>query len=176
MPKNSTKPAKTYTKVTDYDRVKWTDANGVVHYGTVQSYGSNMRADESRFARGILRVNDAVLLVYNDVPINEVTPIEFGSNFKDDEYDKYVDAELKKAQRLSDSVGNGVRVGKLFSVGVADGAAWYVVTKVTERNATVSWRSFCPDHYKDQVLGCGGTFPKRVIESLCRRASRMMIS
>lgn len=92
-------------------------------------------------------------------------PTEF-----DGEYDKYVEGELKIAQEHSWALPKGVRPGKLFSVGVADGCAYYLVTKTTKRTATIEWRGFGLDRYFDQVLGSGGTFPIECIEPLVRRA------
>ncbi len=163
MPK--LKAEKTYTKVSDYYRIKYTDPKGVVHYGIVDS------ADEAakrRFNQGVLRVDDAVLPTYMDIPVGAAIPVEFSTDYANDEYNKYLDAELEKAQRVSDRAGNGLRVGKLIAVGVADGSAWYVVTKVNKTTACIEWRGFCPDRWHDQVLGWGGSFPKRRIESLCR--------
>ena len=55
---------------------------------------------------------------------------------------------MDEAERLSDSVGPGLRVGKLVSWGVADGAAFYFVTGVRKDVCTLahlnwvdSWQS-----------------------------------
>ena len=63
-----------------------------------------------------------------------------------------------------------MRPGKLFSVGVGDGCAFYVVTRVTKKTATVEWRGYHMDRWYDQVLGGGGTFPIDCIEPLVRWA------
>lgn len=157
---------KKYEALSKMYRVKWTDANGVVHYGDVEYYGDT-EAAQRRWDRGLVRVNDAVLPVYNDIPHRLVTEVPYGP-IERDEYYRYIEDELEKAQRLSDSVGPGCAVGKLISVGVADGSAWYVITKVNKTTVKIEWRGFCPDHWYDQVLGGGGSFPKRVIEPLCR--------
>jgi hypothetical protein len=94
-------------------------------------------------------------------------PTDFGG-----EYDKYVEGQLKAAQKLSDSV-KGFEPGKLFALGVADGSAWYVVTKVKGKNATVEWRGFCMDRWTDRWLGWGGTFPCSQIKPLVKAEEGM---
>lgn len=170
-----------YEALSDMHCIKWTDSNNVVHYGDVEHYDTpypkgdipknfdSMANAKRRWDRGVVRVNDAVLPIYIDLPISRVTSVPYATDFRNDEYYKYVEDELEKAQRLSDSLGAGIRVGKLFSLGVADGSAWYVVTKVNKTTVKIEWRGFCPDHYHDQVLGGGGSFPRRMIEPLCRR-------
>lgn len=81
---------------------------------------------------------------------------------------KYLETALEKAQKKSDSV-EGFGKGKLFSVPVADGCAYYVVTRVTKKTATVEWRGFHPDRWSDHVLRGGGTFPREAIERLVGR-------
>ncbi len=60
--------------------------------------------------------------------------------------------------------GSKVQVGHQFRVGVADGSAYYVVTKVARVNCDVEWRGFCPDRYRDHHFMWGGSFPKRDVE------------
>jgi hypothetical protein len=153
----------------EHYQVKWTDAEGV-HYGIYRC--------ETKKKPGYADVDDAVMPYYHVVPIKDLvdiemgkltfTPGELGGSF-DDEFAKFVDASYKAAVKLSDSLGKGIAVGKLITIGVADGMAAYVVTKVTKSTVTVGWRGFCPDRYTDQVLGAGGSFPRRSIEPLVRR-------
>jgi hypothetical protein len=151
-------------KLMDYYQVAWIDATGQKRYGVAQHYNKEA---EKAFKQGFLLVSDAVLPVADRVALSVVRrlPTEFGG-----EYDKYIDAAHKEAVQTSEAVKQ-FGPGKLFSVGVADGSAWYVVTKVTKTTATVEWRGFCPDRYTDQVLGWGGSFPRRSIEPLCRSFS-----
>lgn len=141
-------------------RVKWQDENGNWYYGRVDKYHE---AHASLIRNGLIRVEDALHPEYDDIPVENLTGVklEFGG-----EYDQYVDKAFEEARELSKSLPDGLHVGKLFSTPVADGKAWYVVTKVNKRTVRVEWRGFCPDDYMDRVLGSGGSFPKKVIEPL----------
>lgn len=150
------------SKLMDYYQVAWTDAKGRTRYGVVNT---SEEAHEE-FKRGYLIVSDAI------VPGSDVVELKKARKLKAEfqgEYDKYVEKALEEATRLSNSI-DGLAPGKLFNIGVGDGYAWYVVTKVTPKNVTVEWRGFCMDRWTDQVLGWEGTFPRRAIEPLVKRA------
>lgn len=149
-----------------YANVKFRDTLGRTFYGTV--------TDETA-RKGCVVVEDAVLPVAYTVPESDLTEIPFkmGSyNLKKDRtvgcdaYQKYVDDEFKKAQKLSDSLGDGAKVGKLFRVPLADGYAYYIVTKVSKTKITVEWRGFCLDRWTAPILDLGGSFPRKTIERL----------
>ena len=137
-------------------------------------------SDEAKAAnrKGLAIVEDAVLPIRHEVEESRLVDIESGKFVKlegkqgfgfDDEYHRYVQAEFEKAQALSDSLPDGVVKGKLFGVGVADGTAWYVVTKVNKKTCKVEWRSFCLDRYVDRWLGYGRTVPiSDVAPYVCR--------
>lgn len=146
----------------DYYQVTWIGPNGQKLYGVVNRYDTEA---ELAYKDGYLIVSDAILPVVERVALAAVKklPMDFGG-----EYDQYVEAEHKKAMATSDAV-QGFGVGKLFSLGVGDGSAWYVITKVGKKNVTVEWRGFCMDRWTDQLLGWGGSFPRRSIEPLCLR-------
>ena len=57
---------------------------------------------------------------------------------------------------------------RYFSRPVADGLAWYQVTKVTAKTVTVKWcDGICLDDYYDGMLGDGETtMPRHIIEPL----------
>ena len=57
---------------------------------------------------------------------------------------------------------------RYFSRPVADGLAWYQVTKVTAKTVTVQWcDGICLDNYYDGMLGDGVvSMPKHIIEPL----------
>lgn len=143
--------------------VKWKDANGT-HYG-VHEYNQ----DDAK--PGMSLVSDAVLPTLWNVPTDSLEDIEANydmdedGNFKD-EFFQYVQREWVKADKRSKEATS--LVGKLFGLGVADGLAWYVVTKENKKTARVEWRGFCPDRWTDQVLGYGGTFEKDRIACLVR--------
>lgn len=156
-------------------RVKFTDAKGTVLFGIVRSYGEEA---EKAIAEGRYVVDDAVLPTAHLVQQNAVTeiPFDWSKQVRDpetwrliegDEYDLYVEASL--AAHYEQSAANPddrVCKGDLFTVGVADGCAYYVVVRVNKKSIRVEWRGFCPDHYVDSVLGYGGSFPRERIERL----------
>lgn len=121
---------------------------------------------ERKPKRGYAFVEEAITGQTYEVHESRITdlPTDFGG-----EYDKFVEGEREIAQQHSDSLPTGIRPGKLFTTGVGDGYAFYLVTKVTKKTATIDWRGFSLDRYADQVLGGGGTFPLECIEPLVRR-------
>lgn len=152
-------------------QVKWTDKSGAVHYGIYQR--------PYKGKAGYSEVDDAVMPYYHVAPTKDLVDIEpkmghydfkLGANAEvligGDEYHQFVNQKYVEAKKLSDSLGEGILVGKLFSVGVADGSAWYVVTKVGKSTAKVEWRGFCPDRYTDQVIGIGGSFPLATLKRM----------
>lgn len=83
-----------------------------------------------------------------------------------DDYHQYIEDEFEKATKnVPDSFGKG----SMLSVGVGDGSAWYVVTKVNKKTCDIEWRGFCADRYTDQFLGYGGRFDRDRIEPLVER-------
>ncbi len=105
--------------------------------------------------------------------IDEKLVTELNGSYKSPEQQgvqEYVDSAFKAAQEKSDKLGNRFVKGKLFSVGVGDGSAYYEVVKVNPKTCVVEWRGFCPDRYVDQVLGYGGTrMPRENIERMVVR-------
>lgn len=119
-------------------------------------------------ARGEVVVADAILPKSYFVRDADLTDIDGGTMGTYDmqgnlltgnAYDMYVEAERKKAEVASLAVTQGVGVGSLFSIGVGDGTAHYVVTKVNKKTCRVEWRGFCLDRWTDHHFGWGGTFP-----------------
>lgn len=148
----------------DHYQVKFEREDQTI-FGICETYHEDAK---SAAARGEVIVSDAVLPVQYEVREDQIVdiPIELGRcNRKTDEYEggdeyrNYVAAQFKIAKQLSDSLPGGVQVGALFGVGVADGIAWYVVTKVGKRTCRVEWRGFCIDRYYDHHFGSGGSFP-----------------
>jgi len=136
--------------------------NGQLRYGIVYS------ADEDTVAKwneGIVIVHDAIRPHTWEIEVDKITPIEHDF---DNEYSQYVETEWQRANEHSKSL-SGLKVGSLITVGVGDGSAYYVVTKVSKRKCKIEWRGFCPDRYTDQFLGWGGSFDKNVIAPLIKR-------
>jgi hypothetical protein len=147
-------------------QVKWVSADGVQRFGIFREQ-----------KRSVAIVDDAVLPYCHRVPAAALTDVELGiprfvpgvlGSLPGDEYHEFVDADYKRAVALSDSLGDGLQVGKLFNTSVGDGRAYYVVTKVGAKSVKVEWRGYCPDRYTDAVLGWGGSFPKPAIERLVK--------
>lgn len=142
--------------------------DGKTIFGIVR-YASSLDKDaQAAKARGEVIVDDAVFPVAYRVKEADLTDIksEFGSLdpktrefVGGDELRQYVQAELKKAVEADEKVKDGVGVGSMFRVGVADGYASYVVTKVNKKKTCkVEWRGFCADRWTDHHFGWGGTF------------------
>jgi len=134
-------------------QVKCTDANGVTHYGIYLNRSSIFNKEEYKgVPKGTSIMSDAILPVQWTAQESAIIdlPCEF-----DGEYDKYVEADYKKAQAVSDKL-KGIAVGKLFSIGVADGCAVYIVTKVNKNTCDVEWRGYGgSDRYIDHHYGWG---------------------
>lgn len=151
--------------------------NGKTIYGLVYDNGKGQFADPEAkkwAAKGKLIVADAILPKSHVVDEKDLIDIELSSDYNqekgcmNDEYGNHVADEYDKAKKLSDSI-KGFGVGKMFYLGVADGTAHYVVTKVFKATCEVEWRGFCPDRYSDQILGWGGRFPTSRIRPLIER-------
>jgi len=127
--------------------------NGSPSYGSVRSYykGLSSKQEKAIHDRGNLIVEDAIY------------PVCFEMNKKNvhetscDKHWKFVQTELHKASKAAPK--HGVRPGALFSIPVADGKAFYVVTKVNKTTCSVEWRGYGGDDYTDHWLGLGGKFP-----------------
>ena len=158
----------------DLYQVKWRRGKGCRwRYGVADSFGKEAE-DAWKKARAIW-VSDSILpsgdWVYVDR--DEIVEIPFSSEYNkelgcmNDEYSKHIVKEFQKAQEKSKKA-TGL-VDKMFSVGVADGSAYYVVVKENKQTVKIAWRGFCPDRYHDAMMQWGGTFPKDRIADLIRR-------
>ena len=87
------------------------------------------------------------------------------------EWKKWFDKQMA----FSNSLPKGIQVGKIFTIGVADGPvspltitfAYYEIVKINKTTIRIKNRKgLCPDGYMDRVLGHGGSFPKHIIERL----------
>ena len=77
------------------------------------------------------------------------------------EFDKFFQDEMDKSKALP----KGLQVGKIFSIGVADGSAYYEITKIFKARVHLKWRrELCPDHYMDHHFCQGGSFEKWDVE------------
>lgn len=128
------------------------------YYGIVDEY-----SDEAKKAKkeGFAIVEDLIRPRYYRVPEMALVDISF------EEIDKICTEELEKAQKKADSV-EGIKAGAMFTIGVADGCAFYVVTRVSGKTCFVEWRGFGGDRYYDHHFGSGGKFPVKEIERYVR--------
>ena len=157
------------------DQVKFMNHEGKTLYGTVAL--TKFLPKEEQPSKGCVIVDDAVLPACYEIPESVLTeiPYEYGKynpktgEFEEqDEYHQYIQDEFKKAKERSNALGDEFKPGKLFNTPVADGRAYYVVTKVNKKSVRIEWRGFCPDRWQDPVLGLGGSFPRDRIEKLVR--------
>jgi hypothetical protein len=77
---------------------------------------------------------------------------------------RIVETAKAEAVALSEELGSGIAVGKLFTLPHEDGEAWYIVTELTDAEAEVEWRGFGPNRRRDGRLGWGGVFNRMVIQ------------
>jgi len=154
--------------------VKFVDTAGKTYYGIYHE----PIPDEEAPKPGHAFITDAVLPKGYEVAEHAIVdlplepPAPFGQE-PTNEYDKHVYDEIKKAEKLSDSLPDGVHVGSLFQISVADGYAHYVVTKVNKKTCKVEWRGFGGDRYTDHHFEWGGTFSLMEVTKHVRRAQAL---
>ena len=171
-------PKRTEDNMPDFYRVKYRQVRfpdgkpikgrkGNWRYGIHEKY--NRDAKDLWINDNALIIEDAVLPTVYEVSLDlyEVCSVDWDidKDWDDNDYERFIAKEFEEAQKASDKAGKGLHVNKLFSVGVADGMAFYIVTRVNKKTVAVEWRGFWGgDRYVDQILGYKGTFPKSAIE------------
>jgi len=144
-------------------------------YGLFNRFGEDV---ERYWREGLCIIHDAILPKgeahkYKDLEIVDIaygTPKwnkEIGGFTPGDEFAEYIDNEFQKAKKKSKSA-KGL-VGKIFSINVADGFAYYVITRENKKTVRVEWRGFCPDRYTDQMIGWEGLVDKDRAAMMVRR-------
>ena len=155
----------THDQVLEYYEVKFED-NGETVYGTVDHYSD----DAKLYAKtGFLLIVEMITGKQYVLPPRCVTKIPLDPF--PNEYHTQRELRLQAAMERSDAAED--LVGKIFSVGVADGLAWYEVVATDGHSATVAWRGYGCDGYTDQILGWGGKFPFAVIANQVQRFDGM---
>ena len=139
------------------------------HYGIQVQFDKT--AEKHWRDKGYLTIEDAITGRTYMIDPRTVDIVEFKGDDWPSEYDKFLEAEHKKALVRSNKA-KGL-VGKTFSLDVADGLAWYEVVAETARKVKIEWRGYCADRWHNQVLGWGGTFDKSTIKPLCREKFNM---
>jgi hypothetical protein len=149
------------------DRIKFNlKGDTTIHFGYVQKYHQDA---EKCWKDGIIIVSNPITGVLNTVELDTIEYEEQGYGWEEtdpetympinNDYEKHINEAYKEHKRVSSEAGEGVVKGKIFAVGVGDGYAHYIVTKVNKKTVRVEWRGFSPDNWVDQTLGYGGTFP-----------------
>jgi hypothetical protein len=159
------------TPIPDLYQVKWYDRQtDTWHYGVVDKYSP---ASIQYYEDGQqVIVDDAILPKRYVLNVDALTEIR--STFNPlDEYHQYLEDEYHKAKDFAESLPEGLHVGKLLSVPVGDGCAFYVVIKVNKKTVDIEWRGFSADRWIDFRFGSGGREPRDVIEAMVRREDGM---
>jgi len=98
---------------------------------------------------------------------NNSDSIDYGKIEDWKDFRKQRDKWFDEQMAVSNSLPDGLQVGKIFTMSVADGYAYYEVVKINKTTVRIKWRKeLCPDHYSDMILGHGGSFQKRIIEPI----------
>ena len=157
-------------KMPKFYRVKvWFKGNKKeVRFAKPETYDKDW---DKHWKEGNILMADAVtgeqfLVPNRDNLMLEDQPFSFGKDDPethmpiDTEYDRYINDAYKEALKAHKKLGKGIKVGKLCFVGVADGYASYVITKVNAKTCKVQWRAFAGgDDYVDQRWGYERTVP-----------------
>jgi len=159
------------TPIPDLYYVKWLDRqSGEWKYGVVDRFS----------AASIQYYNDGQQVIVDDAiyPIHYVLNVDALTDISPtfnplDEYHEFIERERDAAHTYARSLPDGVHVGKMLTVPVGDGCAFYVVTKVNKKTVDIEWRGFSPDRWVDFRFRGGGREPKEVIEQLVGREDAM---
>ena len=71
-----------------------------------------------------------------------------------------VEVQLNLIKKNNDSIGEGILAGKIFSISVADGRAYYKIKKVGKKTSKAEWMNIPtlnPDKYICPVIGLKGS-------------------
>jgi hypothetical protein len=162
----------------DHNEVKWIEPGRGVQYGLASMYGPEEKFNE-RAARGVVLVEHAVFPYSFEVEEGLLVDLKgpFGRMNADGvfwggcECRNYVSLSMLLHEALQPS-GNAFAPGRMFTVGVGDGYAHYVVTAVKRVNCDVEWRGFSGDRWVARPFGYGGSFRRKDVEQYCRPGIR----
>jgi len=159
----------------DHYNVKYPVGNSFT-YGQARMYG-DAKGFNKYAKEGKIVVEHAVFPSAIAIEESQLIDIPHSSNYPGmdslgywwgrDEFDDYVVLQQILHDIVNDRCGDKLEVGKLFQVGVGDGYAAYVITKVARVNCTVEWRGFCADRWVDRMFGYGGSFRKSDVSRYC---------
>ena len=157
------------TPIPDMYQVKWQHGPNV-KYGIVDKFGPSSIQYYNEGQQVI--VDDAITPERYVLNVDALTNIPMTWNPKD-EYTQYVEDQYLIAKGRSDALPEGLHPGKLFSVPVGDGCAYYVVKKVNKKTVDIEWRGYSLDRWVDFRFSIGGREQRDVIEALVRREAAM---
>jgi hypothetical protein len=126
------------------------------HYGIAYTFSEE--AKNLWAMHEMIEVEDAVLPKKYRFKYSDAEVVSIPCNYPS-EYDKYVDNQLEKAQKKSRSIEKGLK-GKLFSVPVGDGSAYYIIKSEKANIVKIEWRGFSLDRWHDNYFQEGGEFNK----------------
>lgn len=99
---------------------------------------------------------------HNLVIDDTITPDVFEVNPARVEEASFDDANEYIQKKLNDAINAAPKsfgVGSIFNLPVADGRAYYIITKVNKTTCEIEWRGFGGiDRYFDHFLGSGGKY------------------
>jgi hypothetical protein len=160
----------------DHYQVKFQNGTETV-YGVVRCVNSSDMEVQTAAQRGCCIVDHAVLPVAYEVAEDRLIDIPLACGDYDpatdrftgcDEYNTYVQAQRDQVRQQQEVLPEGLVPGKMFRLGVGDGYAYYVVTRVGKTKTRVEWRGFCMDRWQDYHFGLGGSFPTEDVERYVR--------
>ena len=146
--------------------------NGRKVYGQAKHNNDEAKAN---WEEGLVLVEDAFTPSRYLILAKDVTPIEMNMGTFNpatemwDDYDEvhqHVQDESEKQTKFDDETFDKFIVGRSFSVGVADGSANYVITKINKKTVLIEWRGMCSDRWTDRLFGWGGSFRREDIERM----------
>lgn len=156
------------TPIPELYQVKW--FQGFWRYGIVERWSEeSIRYYEDE---GKVIVGDAITPAQHVISVDALVPIAMTYR-PPDEYTEFVEEQYLIAKGRSDSLPEGLHVGKLFRVPKGDGYAYYVVTKVNKKTVDVEWRGYSLDQWVDDRLGYGCREKRETIEMFVRREDGM---
>jgi hypothetical protein len=133
---------------------------GSIRYGVISAFEDSSKEE---WNRGNVIVCDAItpasFILPNDENVNEISkePVDPKNPWKN-EFDLYVEKDLEIAENAQESLKPGIVKGRIITVQVGDGYAYYIVTKVNKTTCTLEWRGWSPDRWKSQLFGFGGSY------------------
>jgi hypothetical protein len=123
-------------------------------YGIVDNYPD--LPGHKKPPKGVFYIDDALYPRCHIAPESALTEIPLDCHkFGEDELSKFVHADFQKSLKHATTLPrNKVVAGKIFSIGVADGQAWYLIVKVNKKTCNVEWRGWGGgDRYTDHYFG-----------------------